>query len=178
MHNQTLLSRSFCFAAEAHQDQYRKNSGEPYVTHPIRVYQRLAAMTEANLPEEVYCGALLHDTIEDTNATIEELSLIFGPRVGQIVSALTNDPDELRLQGKTAYLTQKMNGLDAECLLIKLSDRLDNVRDLSSQALEWSKAYARSTKEILDALHNPLMNHWHQELVEEIRDRISPFVSA
>ncbi|MBQ1224016.1 MAG: bifunctional (p)ppGpp synthetase/guanosine-3',5'-bis(diphosphate) 3'-pyrophosphohydrolase, partial [Oscillospiraceae bacterium] len=76
---------AFAFAAEAHKDQFRQ-SGEPYVTHPLAVAEIVADM---ELDCDSICSALLHDTVEDTSATPEEISQRFGSHVAEIVDGLT-----------------------------------------------------------------------------------------
>lgn len=119
------------FSAEKHKDQRRKNSKQhPYICHPVRVAHRLAfegGVTDQN----VLVAALLHDTIEDTDATLDEVRSLFGPDVAKIVDEVTDDkslPKERRKQLQIEHAPH----ISREAKLVKLGDKLDNLTDLLS----------------------------------------------
>ena len=154
------LYRAYEFAKKKHEGQVRKFSGEPYVNHPKRVADILMNVSEqckTTISSDVAVAALLHDTIEDTDCTKEELSLLFGESVATMVLAITNDKEEIVKIGKTEYLVKKVNGLDSDQLLIKLADRFDNVSDaVTPENAPWFKSYSKQTREVF---FNSFVNH-------------------
>lgn len=172
---QTLLAQAITIASAAHQKQFRKGTSEPYILHPIRVYQNLIAVVP-EVSEETAVAAILHDTLEDTDLAVEMIESTFGPVVLQMVQSLTNDSAAIGQMGKTAYLCEKVKSLNTDALLVKLSDRLDNVRDLQTQPRNWSEQYARSTWSLLDAVRlNPAFNISHNQLVVLIEECLKSF---
>jgi (p)ppGpp synthase/HD superfamily hydrolase len=144
-------SRAMDFAKKKHEGQVRKFYGEPYVAHCYRVCHHLmeaASECDRDVPEDSIIAALLHDTLEDTDCTKEEIEKEFGIGVADLVVALTNDAEEIKRVGKTEHLVDKVNELTSEQLLIKLADRFDNVRDIKDDDDPWSLQYARQTKTV------------------------------
>lgn len=168
-----LVEKATVFATEKHIKQFRKFNGEPYVEHPKRVAQTVSAIT---FNDKLVAAALLHDTIEDTDTTYEEIVTEFGAEVADLVRDLTSDKEEIKIVGKDIYLTEKMNKMNPDALLIKLADRLDNVSDLTMKNEEWSRAYAVQTNYILTNLSNPILNIDHEMLIRVIRVKITPFL--
>ena len=162
-------SMAIQFAREKHHGVTRKFSGEPYVNHCIRVSDTVALHTTK---ATVITAAVLHDTLEDTSATYEEIEEKFGTCVAVIVLALTNDDVEMaKAGGKRDYLASKINTLTKDQLLIKLADRLDNVSDLSDN--KWSRKYCEETRHIfLETLTMENLNSSHIELLEQIHKRV------
>ena len=125
---------AFAFAAEAHKDQFRQ-SGEPYVTHPLAVAEIVADM---ELDCDSICSALLHDTVEDTSATPEEISQKFGSHVAEIVDGLTK-LDKIPYSSKEEQEVENLRKMllamskDIRVILIKLADRLHNIRTLDAK---------------------------------------------
>ena len=125
----TLLLKALAFAAHKHRDQKRKDAeASPYINHPIALADLL--VNEAGITDiEVLCAALLHDTVEDTDTTHEELVNAFGSRIARIVAEVTDDtslpsPERKRLQIEHAPK------LSAEAKLVKLADKICNLRDI------------------------------------------------
>lgn len=116
------------FATEKHEGQKRKFSGKDYIVHPLSVANLVSRYTNNG---EVIEAAILHDTIEDTDTTYQEIQTTFNTRVANLVQELSNDPDQIKSLGKTVYMRKKMGTLTPEALLIKLADRLDNVSDFA-----------------------------------------------
>jgi guanosine-3',5'-bis(diphosphate) 3'-pyrophosphohydrolase len=141
------------FAVKKHANQTRKLNGEPYVCHPIRVamllFNRIGPLFSAP-----YQAAVLHDVLEDTDTTFEELEATFGREVAMLVRELTNDKLEIARLGKTEYLRVKMIQLSENALSIKLCDRYDNINDLppAHTQNEWANNYAQQTYVILKDL--------------------------
>ncbi len=112
------------FATQAHHGQTRKGSTEPFINHPLRV---AILITQAGLGEDVIIAALLHDTIEDTAVTSQDLDQHFGPWITSIVEQLSEDksiPD--KYQRKQSGIN-KLKGAPIEVLAIKCADTIDNI---------------------------------------------------
>lgn len=127
--NETTLIRAAAFAAHKHRDQRRKDAeASPYINHPIAVANLLA--NEAGIRDiDVLCAALLHDTIEDTDTTAEELTAEFGERIARIVLEVTDDkalPKAERKQLQIEHAPHMSHGAK----LVKLADKISNLRDV------------------------------------------------
>ena len=129
--NEALLNRAYVYAMKAHGEQ-RRASGDPYFSHPIEV---AAILTDLKLDDATIAAALLHDTIEDTEATRAEIDSLFGRDIGTLVEGLTK-LKKLDLVTKEAKQAENLRKLllaiadDVRVLLIKLADRLHNMRTL------------------------------------------------
>lgn len=123
------ISRAIAFAKAKHAGQTRKVSGLPYVSHPISVSAIVATYKKSKHIEDLVIAALLHDTLEDTDTTYEELENTFSPLVASLVHELTNEPVTMKQMGKLSYQKQKMQQMSSYGLLIKLADRLHNIAD-------------------------------------------------
>ena len=167
------LLQAVLYASDKHRDQKRKINGEPYVHHCMRVSQTVDSFSNGNT--KLIIVALLHDAIEDTTATYHDLKKEFGQEVADMVLSLTNNKTELAMLGKTEYLKRKVNKLTDDELLIKLADRLDNIRDLSDN--EWSREYARQTGDIFFGEHmRQDLNPAHIELLSMIAESIAQYI--
>ena len=133
----TLL-KAASFAAEKHRDQRRKDAeASPYINHPIALANVLA--NEGGVTNSsVLCAALLHDTIEDTETTVEELKRLFGDKVAAIVVDVTDDkslPKAVRKEEQVRHAPH----ISTEAKLVKLADKICNLRDiLVSPPADWS----------------------------------------
>lgn len=144
------------FAAEKHKNQRRKDAeASPYINHPIALANVLA--TEGSVKdEEVLCAALLHDTIEDTETTEDELRQAFGEKVTAIVLEVTDDkslPKEKRKQLQIEHARHA----SLQAKLVKLADKICNLRDiLASPPADWSgerkRAYFEWAGQVVDGL--------------------------
>ena len=127
--NEDLLNRAYVYAMKAHGTQTRA-SGDPYFSHPLEV---AAILTNLKLDDATIVAALLHDTIEDTEATRAEIDNIFGHEIGVLVEGLTK-LKRLELVSREAKQAENLRKLllaiadDVRVLLIKLADRLHNMR--------------------------------------------------
>lgn len=161
-----LIHRAFELARSAHAGM-RRRSGEPYLSHPLAVALILA---DLQLDQETIAAALLHDVLEDTDVTIEQLRERFGPRVARLVDGVTklgkirlspeNEPVSLeREKIRQAESLRKMllaMAEDVGVVLIKLADRLHNMRTLDHLPPEKQRRIARETMEIYAPLANRL----------------------
>ena len=151
-----LLLKALAFAAHKHRDQRRKDAeASPYINHPIALADVL--VNEGGVSDvEVLCAALLHDTVEDTATTPEELVDTFGARVARIVAEVTDDKalnkaDRKRLQVENAA------HLSPEAKLVKLADKICNLRDVAERPpAGWDLARRREyfdwAKRVIDGL--------------------------
>ncbi|MCQ0989029.1 RelA/SpoT family protein [Jiella marina] len=147
--DEALLNRAYVYAMQKHGSQKRA-SGDPYFSHPLEV---AAILTEMHLDEATVAVALLHDTIEDTDATRKEIDQLFGPKIGQLVEGLTK-LKRLDLVSKKAAQAENLRKLllaiadDIRVLLVKLADRLHNMRTLGPMAPEKRARIAQETMDI------------------------------
>ncbi|MBO0663213.1 bifunctional (p)ppGpp synthetase/guanosine-3',5'-bis(diphosphate) 3'-pyrophosphohydrolase [Jiella sp. MQZ9-1] len=147
--DEALLNRAYVYAMQKHGTQKRA-SGDPYFSHPLEV---AAILTELHLDEATIAVALLHDTIEDTDATRKEIDQLFGPKIGQLVEGLTK-LKKLDLVSKRAAQAENLRKLllaiadDIRVLLVKLADRLHNMRTLGPMAPEKRARIAQETMDI------------------------------
>ena len=153
---------------KAHGEQ-RRASGDPYFSHPIEV---AAILTDLKLDDATIAAALLHDTIEDTAATRAEIDRLFGPDIGTLVEGLTK-LKKLDLVTKEAKQAENLRKLllaiadDVRVLLVKLADRLHNMRTLDYMPVEARRRVAEETLEI----YAPLAGRMGmQEMREELDD--------
>lgn len=133
-HKVDIITKAFHFAKQAHKG-VRRRSGEPYILHPIAVAQ--IACEEIGLGSTSICAALLHDVEEDTDYTNDDLSNLFGPKVANIVEGVTKISggifgDKASLQAETFKKLLLTMSDDVRVILIKISDRLHNMRTLQS----------------------------------------------
>jgi len=138
-----LVLKALKFAQKKHANQFRRVSGAEYVTHPIAVSYLLASYKRSKNIDALLSAALLHDTVEDTDATIEEIRELFGDLVTNLVSELTSDPEEIKRLGKNEYLKLKLVQMSSYALTIKLVDRLSNIIDSPK------KSYVKDTLDLL-----------------------------
>lgn len=119
------------FAVHAHGGQTRRSSDEPYVNHVLRV-ARLVHDTGA--PEEVIIAAILHDTVEDTDVTMEDIQQKFGNIVTGYVDTLTEDDKSAAWEDRKAEAQMKLMNASKEAMLIKAADKIDNISSIISFA--------------------------------------------
>jgi GTP pyrophosphokinase len=164
-----LVRRAYEFAAQAHDGQTRK-SGDPYVTHPLAVAQIIA---ELKLDVASVCAGLLHDCVEDTSATVEQLGDLFGKEIAFLVDGVTK-------LGKLPYSTREEQqaenfrkmllamARDIRVILVKLCDRLDNMRSLHHLPPEKQERIASETMQIYAPLANRLGIQWVKVELEDL----------
>jgi guanosine-3',5'-bis(diphosphate) 3'-pyrophosphohydrolase len=147
--DEALLNKAYVYAMQKHGSQKRA-SGDPYFNHPLEV---AAILTELKLDDASIAVALLHDTIEDTDATRAEIDQLFGPEIGAIVDGLTKI-ERLQLVTREEAQAENLRKLllaisaDVRVLLVKLADRLHNMRTLEFMAPEKQRRIANETMEI------------------------------
>jgi RelA/SpoT family (p)ppGpp synthetase len=166
--DEDLLNRAYVYAMVAHGEQKRA-SGDPYFSHPLEV---AAILTDLKLDDATIVAALLHDTIEDTESTRTEIDQIFGPEIGALVEGLTK-LKRLELVSREAKQAENLRKLllaiadDVRVLLVKLADRLHNMRTLEFVP---EASRHRIAEETLD-IYAPLAGRMGmQEMREELED--------
>ncbi len=166
--DEALLNRAYVYAMKAHGNQ-RRASGDPYFSHPLEV---AAILTDLKLDDATIVTALLHDVIEDTPITRAEIDQLFGPEIGTLVDGLTKIR-RLDLVSKKAEQAENFRKLlvaissDIRVLLVKLADRLHNMRTLEHMKPETRK---RISEETLD-IYAPLAGRMGMEAMrEELED--------
>ena len=166
--DEVLLNRAYIYAMKAHGAQTRA-SGDPYFSHPLEV---AAILTDLHLDDATIVAAVLHDVIEDTESTREEIDRLFGHEIGQLVDGLTK-LKRIDLVSKRAAQAENFRKLllaiasDVRVLLVKLADRLHNMRTLHFVAPEKRARIAEETLEI----YGPLAGRMGmQRLREELED--------
>ena len=135
---QLQLLQAIYFAAQKHRHQRRKDAGQtPYINHPILVALQLSEIAEVQEPE-ILAGAILHDTLEDTETTAEELEAQFGARVRGLVEAVTDDKSLSKQERKQRQIDHAVT-LSRGAALIKISDKIANLTDLiTSPPVGWT----------------------------------------
>jgi GTP pyrophosphokinase len=167
-----LVKKAYVFAAKAHDGQLRK-SGDPYVVHPLSV---AAVISELRLDVPSICAGLLHDCVEDTSATVEELGAIFGQEIAFLVDGVTKlgkVPWSTREEKQAENFRKMLLAMakDIRVILVKLADRLDNMRTLEHMAGEKQERIARETMDIYAPLANRLGIMWLKCELEDLAFR-------
>ena len=152
------VAKAYRFAAEFHRDQ-RRRSGEPYINHPVEVALILA--NDLHMDEDTICAALLHDTVEDTPATLDQVAELFGPTVAELVDGVTKltSIEVTSMDEKQALNLRKMflaMSKDIRVVIIKLADRLHNMRTLAALPPDRRIFKARETMDVYAPLADRL----------------------
>ena len=171
--NSDNIRKAYAYGKKMHEGQVRQ-SGDPYFSHPIAV---AAILTEQRLDDATLITALLHDTIEDTKSTFTELSQLFGPEVADLVDGVTKLTN---LQLSSAHSKQAENfrklfmamSKDLRVILVKLADRLHNMRTIKSMKQEKQHQKARETMEIFAPLAGRMGMQWMRDELEDLAFRV------
>src|SRR6266481_3376000 len=170
--NEDLLNRAYVYAMKAHGEQKRL-SGDPYISHPLEV---AAILTEHQLDDATIAAALLHDTIEDTEATRAEIDQLFGRDIGRLVEGLTK-LKRLDLVSREAKQAENLRKLllaiaeDVRVLLVKLADRLHNMRTIEYMRPEARRRIAEETLDIYAPLAGRIGMYELREELESLAFR-------
>lgn len=171
--NADLIRRAYAYGFKMHDGQMRK-SGEPYFTHPVAV---AAILTEQRLDDATIVTALLHDTIEDTRSTYADVAAMFGEEVAELVDGVTKLTN-LQLSNTESQQAENFRKLfmamsrDLRVILVKLGDRLHNMRTIRSMSPEKQAQKARETMEIFAPLAGRMGMQWMREELEDLSFKV------
>lgn len=171
--NADLIREAYAYGREMHEGQFR-HSGEPYFTHPVAV---AAILTEQALDDATIITALLHDTIEDTKSTYSEVERKFGTDVAELVDGVTKLTN-LQLSSSETKQAENFRKLfmamskDLRVILVKLADRLHNMRTIKSMRPEKQLQKARETMDIFAPLAGRMGMQWMREELEDLSFRV------
>ena len=171
--NADLIRRAYGYGMDMHAGQMRK-SGESYFTHPVAV---AAILTEQQLDDATIITALLHDTIEDTKSTYAEVQRLFGAEVAELVDGVTKLTN-LSLSSTESQQAENFRKLfmamskDLRVILVKLGDRLHNMRTIKSMPVDKQAQKARETMEIYAPLAGRMGMQWMREELEDLAFRV------
>ena len=171
--NEDLIRRAYEYGKEKHSKQ-RRQSGELYFTHPIEVAIILAGQ---KLDDDTIITALLHDTLEDTDATFKELTELFGVEIAQLIDGVTKltNLELSSVQAKQAENFRKLllaMSQDLRVLLVKLGDRLHNMRTIKHMKPEKQIGKARETMDIFAPLAGRMGMQWMREELEDLAFKV------
>lgn len=155
-----LLHKAIEYAAIKHRNQYRKGTDTPYIVHPMEVLQILA---QNDCPIEVQIAGVLHDTVEDTDTTLEDIETLFGPDIAELVKSDTEDKSLPWLERKERAIEKlRHNGLGARQLLC--ADKLSNIKSIYGELrVVGSNVWSRFKG-------SPSQTHWYyNEVINELR---------
>ncbi|WP_171102776.1 MULTISPECIES: bifunctional (p)ppGpp synthetase/guanosine-3',5'-bis(diphosphate) 3'-pyrophosphohydrolase [unclassified Ruegeria] len=171
--NVDRITRAYEFGKQMHEGQFR-HSGEPYFTHPVAV---AAILTEQRLDDATIITALLHDTIEDTKANYGKVADLFGDEVAKLVDGVTKLTN-LQLSSRETKQAENFRKLfmamskDLRVILVKLADRLHNMRTIKAMRPEKQVQKARETMDIYAPLAGRMGMHWMREELEDLAFRV------
>ena len=171
--NEALIHAAYNYGREMHEGQFRR-SGEPYFTHPVAV---AAILTEQKLDDATLITALLHDTIEDTKSTYGEVADKFGDEIASLVDGVTKLTN-LQLSSTETKQAENFRKLfmamskDLRVILVKLADRLHNMRTIKAMKPEKQQQKARETMDIYAPLAGRMGMQWMREELEDLAFRV------
>ena len=171
--NEALIRAAYDFGRDMHEGQFRR-SGEPYFTHPVAV---AAILTEQRLDDATIVTALLHDTIEDTKASFSEVEARFGREVAELVDGVTKLTN-LQLSSTETQQAENFRKLfmamskDLRVILVKLADRLHNMRTIKAMKPEKQAKKARETMDIFAPLAGRMGMQWMREELEDLAFKV------
>ncbi|MGR3805278.1 MAG: RelA/SpoT family protein [Marinibacterium profundimaris] len=171
--NADLIAEAYGFGKAMHEGQFR-HSGEPYFTHPVAV---AAILTEQRLDDATIITALLHDTIEDTKASYTEISKLFGEEIAMLVDGVTKLTN-LQLSSRETKQAENFRKLfmamskDLRVILVKLADRLHNMRTIKAMRADKQMQKARETMDIYAPLAGRMGMQWMREELEDLAFRV------
>ncbi len=171
--NEALIRQAYAYGLAAHEGQNR-HSGEPYFSHPVAV---AAILTEMRLDDSTIVTALLHDTIEDTRSTFSEVESQFGTEVAELVDGVTKLTN-LQLSSSQSKQAENFRKLfmamakDLRVILVKLADRLHNMRTIRAMRPEKQVQKSRETMDIYAPLAGRMGMQWMREELEDLAFKV------
>jgi RelA/SpoT family (p)ppGpp synthetase len=171
--NEALIKAAYAFGGQMHEGQ-KRHSGDPYFSHPIEV---AALLTEQQLDDATIVTALLHDTVEDTRASFADIAERFGTEIAELVDGVTKLTN-LQLSSTETKQSENFRKLfmamskDLRVILVKLADRLHNMRTIRHMTPEKQVKKARETMDIYAPLAGRMGMHWMREELEDLSFRV------
>jgi guanosine-3',5'-bis(diphosphate) 3'-pyrophosphohydrolase len=171
------IAKALKFAARKHKDQKRKDGKTPYINHPIEVFDVLINEGAVN-DTDILIGALLHDTVEDTDATFEEIETEFGATIKSLVEECTDDKSLSQDDRKAKQIETAPHKSD-KAKNIKLADKICNLRDMvESPPVNWSRdrksKYVEWSRQVVEGLRgvNPALDAVYDQTYEQCLARL------
>lgn len=173
------VRRAKKFATKAHQGQKRfGEKHEDYIIHPENVARIVYRVKKSHKIADLIAAAYLHDVIEDTEINPEEILKEFGEVVYSLVKELTSDKEQIKLKGKENYLIDKMLHMSNWGLVLKLADRLNNLKDVKEylkssdpKLVKWAQKYSLQTQNIIKEIENKRdLSAPQKKLIQKIKD--------
>ena len=172
--NTTILDRAIVFAVRAHAGTERRGKGFPYIVHPMEAVEIVATMTN---DQELLAAAVLHDTVEDTDTTIEQIRNEFGDRVASFVAAESDEPHQSRdsienWRNRKQAAMDRLASASRDAKIVALGDKLSNMRAIA-------RDYAEQGDQLWHLFHSkdPKDHEWHYrglaEALSELRDTLA-----
>lgn len=161
--NTELLDRAIIFAVRAHAGTERRGKGFPYIVHPMEAVSIVATMTD---DQELLAAAALHDTVEDTDVTVDDIRAAFGDRIATLVAFESDDPEEDDWHARKQAGINRLAAAPYDAKIVALGDKLSNIRAIGRDFEErgnavWQLFHAKDVNE----------HKWrYKELVEAFRD--------
>ena len=161
-----MIDQAITYAALVHKDQKRKGSGQPYIFHPLEVLNLVSMMT---LDDDILCAAVLHDTVEDTAATIEDIRREFGEHVAKLVSYETEDKRKGQKKSDT-WVERKKEAIEMirnideiGGKMVCLGDKVSNLRSFHLGLLQEGEAFWDHFNQ-----KDPLMHYWYYNELKDV----------
>ena len=151
MKDTPLINKAKMLAGKAHEGQFRKYSGMPYIVHPIEVATIVQSVDHT---DEMIAAALLHDVVEDTEYTVADISKEVSPKVAELVEGLTDvsKPEDGNRKTRKAMDKDHLAKQSAEVQTIKLADVISNSQDIKANDPSFAKVYIEEMKALLEVL--------------------------
>ena len=170
------MDAAVAFAQDMHKGQIRKGDKKPYAVHPQAVYSILKSFRVKD--RELLVSAWLHDTIEDTKATYNDIKKKFNKRVADLVAGVSSSKKEIEMVGKEVYLLNKMLDMVNDELTLKLADRLHNVTDIMTMPAKTSEKTYNQTVFILNGLKEKRnLKKIHKKIIRVIEKYLNKYKS-
>jgi len=169
------LEKAINFAIDKHKGQYRSDKKIPYIVHPTGVFEFLKSKMGIK-DVVILVASFLHDTLEDTKTTYNEIKNEFNKEVADLVIQLTSDKKEIEKVGKPEYLLQKMIKMSDNALTIKLADRLHNLQDINSVSDKFARKMWSQTTYIIKRLRTERsLNQTQNKIVRMIYKQLDSY---
>lgn len=163
------------YATEKHKDQKRKD-GEDYITHPIAVAKLVKKYKRSHNIDNLIAAAYLHDVLEDTDTSYNELVKVFGRSIANLVKEVTTNKEIKNILGKDKYLACKLKYMTNWALVIKLCDRLHNVLGLNLCDKKFKKRYIKETLFIINYITKSReLSDTHKKIIDDILNQLKKY---